>query len=213
MSRSPRHPVRSLFAGSGRRGVLVLLVVAVGVVLAAPATAGASVSEAHAKAYKKKLAVYDKWMQNEQAHFNNNSQTANMWVRVIQDALSLGQPDLLAMDEQSCLEVRGRMLDEVQDRRKDSDKDMDKFAAQALTWFPPKTAKADKKSFAAAFKLVRAGLTELYTAERGLGSALLALGISADISTANDKIFTAGSQAITAQAEFDRGLTGLRKLQ
>ncbi|MCX6372058.1 MAG: hypothetical protein NTX16_03075 [Actinobacteria bacterium] len=191
--------------------IVVLMVVAVGVVLAVPATAGADVSKAHAKAYEAKLRVYGKLMEVEQGIFNSYSQTATNYVGIIQ--ISLGHPDLLANAEQMCLDTRGEWQHEVRDRSKDSGKDIARFAAQALTWFPPKTAKADKKSFAAALKLLRGGFTELYAAERELGSALLSLGIGADIPTANDKIFAAGGQAITASATFDDGLKGLRKLQ
>jgi hypothetical protein len=191
--------------------IVVLMVVAAAVLLAVPATASADVSKAHAKAYKAKLDVYGKWIQNEQGIFNNYSQTATSYVGIIQ--IALGHPDLLANAEQMCLDTRGDWQHEVRDRSKDSDKDMTQFAAQALTWFPPKTAKADKEKFAAALKLLRTGFTELYAAERGLGSALLSLGIGADIPTANDKIFAAGGQAITASATFDDGLKGLRKLQ
>ncbi len=191
--------------------MVVLILVAAGALLAVPATAGANVSKAHAKEYKAKLDVYSKWMPVEQGIFNNYSQTATNYVGIVQ--MCLGQPDLLANAEQMCLDTRGNWQGEVRDRSNASDKDMAQFAAEALTWFPPKTAKADKKSFAAAFKLLRGGFTELYAAERGLGSALLSLGIGADIPTANDKIFAAGGQAITASATFDDGLKGLQKLQ
>jgi hypothetical protein len=207
---SLRRP-RPRFGASGRRMIVVLMVVAVGVVLAVPATASADVSTAHAKAYKAKLDVYSKWMPVEQGIFNSYSQTAKIYVGIIQ--VSLGQPQLLANAEEICLDTRGEWQHEIRDRSKDSDKDIARFEAQALTWFPPKTAKADKKSFAAALKLLRSGSTELFAAERGLGSALLSLGIGADIPTANDKIFAAGGQAITAAAAFDEGLKGLRKLQ
>jgi hypothetical protein len=191
--------------------IVVLMVVAAAVLLAVPATAGADVSKAHAKAYKAKLDVYGKWMQNEQSIFSNYSQTATSYVGIIQ--IALGHPDLLANAEQMCLDTRGSWQDEVRDGSRSSDKDIARFTAQAVTWFPPKTAKADKEKFAAALKLLRGGFSELYAAERGLGSALLSLGIGADIPTANDKIFAAGGQAITAEATFDDGLKGLRKLQ
>jgi hypothetical protein len=211
MSRPSLQEPRPRFGASGRRMIVMLMVVAVGVVLAVPATASADVSKAHAKEYKQKLAVYGKWMQNEQGIFNNYSQTATSYIGIIQ--IALGHPDLLANAEQMCLDTRGSWQDEVRDGSRSSDKDMAQFAAQALTWFPPKTAKADKRSFAAAFKLLRGGFTELYAAERELGSALLSLGIGADIPTANNKIFAAEGQAITAQATFDDGLKGLRKLE
>jgi hypothetical protein len=191
--------------------IVVLMIVAVGFVLAIPATAGADVSKAHAKAYKSKLDVYGKWMAVEEGIFNNYSRTATSYVGIRQ--ISLGQPQLLANAEEMCLDTRGEWQNEIRERSKDSGKDMARFEAQALTWFSPKTAKADKKSFAAALKLLRGGFSELYAAERALGGALLSLGIGADIPTAHDKIFAAGGQAITASATFDDGLKGLRKLQ
>ena len=209
-----RHPLRrptSLFAAYGRRIIVVLMVAAVGVVLAVPSTASADVSKEHAKAYKAQLGEFSTYMRQQEAVFDSHSQTATNFVAMIQN--SLVNPDLLAAAKKMCLDIRADWQDTVQDDSRAAAKEIASFRAHALTWFPRKTAKADKKSFLAALKTLQGGFTQMFDAERGLSSALFSLGVGADIASANSKIFAAGGQAITASDLFDDGLKGLRKLQ
>ena len=209
-----RHPLRrptSLFAAHGRRIIVVIMVAAVGAVLALPATASADVSKEHAKAYKAQLGEFSTYMSQQETMFNSRSEVATSFVRMIQNALP--NPVLLAAAKKMCLDMGADWQDLVQDDSRDAAKEITSFRARALTWFPRKTAKADKKAFKAALSMTEAGFMDMFDAERELNSALFSLGNGADVASANTKIFVAGGQAITASDLFDDGLKGLRALQ
>jgi len=209
MSRPPLHRRMSLFGANGRRMIAVLMVAAVGVLVAVPATAGANVSKAHAKEHKKKLVHCSHRMKAPHIEFDNAVFAVNAVVVGIQGAI--GHPEELAQAEAGALQFRRSRQEIIKEDRARTDKDIAGFRAKAVTWFPPKTARADTKSFEAALKHVKTGFSELLESNRLLNGALLALGVGADFTTANDKIFAAGGVALTAQMSFD-GLKGLRKL-
>jgi hypothetical protein len=211
MSRQPlRRPI-SLFAAHGRRIIVVLMVAAVSALLAVPATASADVSKAHAKAYKAQLGEFRTYMGLQLGVFDSHSQAVTNYVAMIEN--SLVNPVLLAAAKQMCLDTRDDWQDTVRGDSRAAAKEIASFRARALTWFPPKTAKADKKSFLAALKMLQDGFGDLFDAERELNSALFSLGVGADVASANDKTFAAAGQATAASALLDDGLRGLRKLQ
>jgi hypothetical protein len=211
MNHPPLHTPTSLWGANGRRMIVVLMTVAAAVLLAVPATASADVSKEHAKAYKAQLGEFSTYMRQQKAMFDSRSEVATSFVTMTQNALP--NPDLLAAAKKMCLDMRADWEDLVQADSRDAAKEITSFRARALTWFPRKTAKADKKRFLAALSKTEAGFTDMFDAERELNSALSSLGLGADVASANNRIQAAKITVIGASGMFDDGMNGLRALQ
>jgi len=180
MSRQALHNVTSLVAANGRRIIVVLMVVAVGALLAVPATAGAHVAKKHKAQYKACLAGYGKSMMLQKDAFDRTQ------VEVDSAADQIG-PLLGSEDPTDKADLSGLQLKEAQSAvswsylwprlKATSEGAIDAFYKKALPWFRTESDREDlrygtnemKKSFA---RLFEGGFGGLALEERTLSEAV-----------------------------------------
>jgi hypothetical protein len=148
MSRSTLHGMTPRSGAHGRRIVILLMIVATGALLAAPATAGAHVATKHKKEYKANLEAHGKAMMLHKDAYDRTQVDA-------QNAADRIGPLLGSQDPVDQENLNGLQLDEgvnartwayLWPRLKASfDEGIDDFCRKALPWFRTKAAKADKQ--------------------------------------------------------------------
>ncbi|HEY5472500.1 MAG TPA: hypothetical protein VIK32_04830 [Candidatus Limnocylindrales bacterium] len=211
MSRPPLHRRMSLFGANGRRMIAVLMVVAVGALLAVPATAGAHVNRHHKAELKKSLSVYSLAMKHWQQDANGCMAMLNDMDNQMTQLLSADPKDLEAL--QAIEETAGRLHDEWNVLWKSSkprmDKAIDGFYSRSRPWFK---TKADRSRLHTGTRALKAGF-DMLLSDGWDNLALAALALhDENLTECGHKTFQAGADLMDAQNRFDTGMGDLKKL-
>jgi hypothetical protein len=119
-------------------------------------------------------------------------------------------PENVKLLEQSALDMRTTLQDQVVVMRDQIYADIAKFKAKAVNWF---VRKADRNRFKTRLATMRGGFTTLFFADESLVKAFSCLGMGADVSGCANEVMAADMTRTTAETSFDKGWTQLRALQ
>jgi len=211
MSRPSLRRLTSLFGTNGRRTIVVLMVVAVGALLAVPATAGAHVDKKHKAQFRHALDVYGLTIGSWSHDFTLDLAMLTDMERQMRQALSADPPNLENL--RAIEEDAGRLHDMLNSSWKSAkpkmDKAIDRFYAKSLPWFKTKADRSRLHQWTQALK----GGFDTFLGD-GLGNlSLAALALHDENFTVyGDKRAEALTGDIIGEGGVDTALSGLKKL-
>ena len=217
MSRSTLHRMTPRSGAHGRRIVILLMIAAAGVLLAAPATAGAHVAKKHKKEYKANLEAYGKSMMLHKDAYDRTQVD-------VQNAADRIGPLLGSQDPVDQENLNGLQLDEGVNARTwaylwpklkaSFDKGIDDFCKKALPWFRTKADKQDLRDGTAGIKrafdqLFKDGFGGIAMEEQTLSEAVKLDGLVTFYQQYEDATKARGQ----AETRFNRAIAILNDLQ
>jgi hypothetical protein len=179
--------------------------------LLVPATANADVMAKYRTKYKNKLNSYERKMDLEYDFYSTSTTACQSHTDTIQ--MALNDPDLqtqIPQLEQAALWERELLRDAISKSRTAIYANIAAFKATGVKWFK---TKADKNRFKTRLTVMRSGFVQIFLADDCLLDCLSALGMSADVATAKDRLQTASYTRTNAEASFEKGMKQLRALQ
>lgn len=215
-----RHPAShkpsALRGAISRRLIVVLLVAVVGVLLAAPATAGAHVDPKYRAQYKATLNSYDRLFHRSMADFGFQqamiTSLADQMQPLIGDEDPNARAELLALEHQAWI-VQDNLNRVIPEWEKTLNKSFRGLRIKAFRWFD---SKKDRRRYLKQVNLMDAYFRLLLTvsAYPGLSKAALILSNDPpDLDLARQRVAEAADMAQTAHTDVHEALAALRKLK